>query len=141
MGFSKADESRPGQAAGGGGGRLQRCGKSNRPEVRRAGTGAIRQEFLINSRLSAPQAPGMTPCACPARRNFGTLRFSHIFADARRTPMPPAPVCFLAAYNIPRKCRSEDCIAGFESQGRPQKTCRDTSKLADAGFRILMCWI
>ena len=53
------------------------------PKPRRTGTGAIRQEFLINSRLSAPQAPGVKPFACPARRDSRALRFSRTFADAR----------------------------------------------------------
>ena len=36
------------------------------PKPLRTGTGAIRQEFLINSRLSAPQASGVKPEPVPS---------------------------------------------------------------------------
>ena len=36
----------------------------------RTGTGAIRQEFFINSRLSAPQAQCEKHFACPVLRGF-----------------------------------------------------------------------
>ncbi len=51
----------------------------------RTGTGAIRQEFLINSRLSAPQAQDVKSFACPVRQGAEPLRVSPIFADVRRT--------------------------------------------------------
>ena len=65
------------------------------PKPLRTGTGAIRQEFFINSRLSAPQAQCVWHFACPVLRGFGTLRFSHIAADARRPRIPPASGGFL----------------------------------------------
>src|SRR5699024_1145879 len=61
----------------------------------RMGTGAIRQEFFINSRLSAPQTPGWKPFVCPIRRSIRTLRFSHIPADVSDTRTTSALVCFL----------------------------------------------
>lgn len=70
------------------------CGNAenlNVPKPLWTGTGALRQEFLINSCLSAPQAPGWQPCACPVRRGFGTSRFSRISADAAaHAHHPPA---------------------------------------------------
>lgn len=44
-------------------------------------------------------------------------------------------------YSNPRKYYSKDCVAERERQGRQLMACRGTSKLADAGFRILMHWI
>ncbi len=67
----------------------------NIPAVFQAGTGAIRQECLMHSRLSAPQNPDGWSGFCPARNAAGTLRFSRVPTDARRSPMPPSPVCFL----------------------------------------------
>ena len=43
------------------------------------------------SHLSAPQTPGLKPCVCPGPSGPGTLRFSRLPADARRTRIPPAP--------------------------------------------------
>ena len=65
------------------------------PKSLRTGTGTIRQESFMLSRLSVPQTPGVKPCVCPVLRGFGPLRFSHIVADARRTRRPPAPGFFL----------------------------------------------
>ena len=65
------------------------------PKPLRTGTGAIRQELLINSHLSAPQIRCVQHLICPVLRGFGTPRFSHVPADARRTRLPPAPACFL----------------------------------------------
>ena len=66
------------------------------PESLRTGTGAIRQESFMLSHLSAPQAQCVRHFAWPVLRNFGTLRFSRIFSDARRPRLPPAPGWFLA---------------------------------------------
>ena len=66
------------------------------PKPLRTGTGAIQQESFMLSRFSAPQTPGGKPCVCPVLQGFGAPRFSHSFADARRTPIPPAPDSFLA---------------------------------------------
>ena len=60
------------------------------------GTGAIRQECLMHSRLSAPQAPDLWSGVCPGQNGPGTLRFSRPAPDARRTTQPPAPAFFLA---------------------------------------------
>ena len=57
--LTHADESSQAQVVCVYSGRLQRCGKSNRSKALRTGTGAIRQELLINSHLSAPQTPGL----------------------------------------------------------------------------------
>ena len=67
----------------------------NVPKPRRTGTGAIRSESFMFSQLSAPQAQCLWHFACPVLQGFGTLRVSHIFADARRTRMPPVPLRFL----------------------------------------------
>ena len=61
--------------------------------------------------------------------------------DGKLEGMPLLENVFVLAYSIPRKYHSKDSAAGFESQGRQQKACQGTSKLADAGFRILMHWI
>ena len=74
------------------------CGETENltvPEPFEPGTEAIRQEFLINSRLSASQTPGLKPCVCPDPSGPGTLRFSRLPADARRTRMPHAQGVFL----------------------------------------------
>ncbi len=60
------------------------------PEVFRPGTGAIRQEVRITSRLSAPQSLDGWSKDCPGRNASGALRFSHISADARRPHAPPS---------------------------------------------------
>ena len=73
------------------------CGETENltvPEPFEPGTEAIRQEFLINSRLSASQTPGLKPCVCPGPSGSGTLRFSRLPADARRTRMPHAQGVF-----------------------------------------------
>ena len=44
------------------------------PEAFRTGTDAIRQECLMHSRLSAPQARYVKYLACPVRNVSGTLR-------------------------------------------------------------------
>ena len=44
-------------------------------------------------------------------------------------------------YSNPRKYYSKDCVAERERQGRQLMACRGTSKLSDAGFRVLMHWI
>ena len=67
----------------------------NVPKPRRTGTGAIRSESFMFSQLSAPQAQCLWHFACPVLQGFGTLRVSHIFADARRTHTPPVPDSFL----------------------------------------------
>ena len=67
----------------------------NVPKPRRTGTGAIRSESFMLSQLSAPQAQCVWHFACPVLRGFGTLRVSHIFADARRTHTPAVPDSFL----------------------------------------------
>ena len=76
-------------------GLLQRRGDSRLQSAFRAGTGAIRSESFMLSQLSAPQAQCLWHFACPVLQGFGTLRVSHIFADARRTRMPPVPLRFL----------------------------------------------
>ncbi len=98
-----ADESGPGQdgqrgrqrARGGRPMRNKGCCKAaenlNVPGARRMGTGVIRQEVLITSRLSAPQAQDRKSFACPIRRAPETLRFSRGFADAFVSHRPPAP--------------------------------------------------
>ena len=50
-------------------------------------------------------------------------------------------VISMETYSNPRKYYSKDCVAERERQGRQLMACRGTSKLADAGFRILMHWI
>ena len=95
------------------------CGETENltvPEPFEPGTEAIRQEFLINSRLSASQTPGLKPCVCPGPSGPGTLRFSRLPADARRTRMPPSQgvflfsgsgrLCFLLHYLLIYKCRN-----------------------------------
>ena len=68
----------------------------NGQKALRTGTGAIHQECFMHSRFSAPQAQCVWHFACPVLRCFGTLRFSHAAADARRTRMPHAQGFFLA---------------------------------------------
>ena len=68
------------------------------PEPLGSGTGAIRQESFMLSHLSAPQAQCVRHFAWPVLRNFGTLRFSRIFSDARRPRLPPGPGWFLVVY-------------------------------------------
>ena len=85
----------------------------NVPKGCRPGTGALRQECLMHSRLSAPQAQDVLSFACPGRLPFGALRVSRPAADAPQFPMPPAPlpVLVLAAWGWPRKCSGWwDCL-------------------------------
>ena len=54
------------------------CGEAENPGVPEPllpGTGAIRRERLIRSLLSAPQAQGVRPFACPGRSGSGTPDF------------------------------------------------------------------
>ncbi|MFQ7290004.1 MAG: hypothetical protein ACLRPV_14540 [Lacrimispora saccharolytica] len=82
-------------------GRLRNRGDSSVRSAIRTGTGAIRQEFFINSRLSAPQAPGTTPCACPIRltlRALGISNRSHRCPWlSHTTPHAPLDFCVLEA--------------------------------------------
>ena len=95
------------------------CGKTENltvPGPLGPGTGAIRQESFMLSHLSAPQTPGLKPCVCPGPSGLGTLRFSRLPADARRTRMPPSQgvflfsgsgrLCFLLHYLVIYKCRN-----------------------------------
>ncbi len=91
----------------------------NGAAARRTGTGAIRQECLMHSRLSAPQAQGMKPFACPVLRAAAPLRFSHTPADA---PRPSHAACssllsgcfknrlWVAAVRAMGLCTSNNCI-------------------------------
>ncbi len=55
-----------------------RCGETlSGRKTQRSGTGAIRREFLINSRLSAPQVRCMRHLTCPDRRIFRPLSVSN----------------------------------------------------------------
>ena len=72
----------------------------NVPEAFRTGTGALRQECLMHSRLSAPQIPCWQHGICPVRNVSGPLRFSRLPTDARQTHRATAQALFLA-FGIP----------------------------------------